>query len=131
MQRSGEQGMRKLAASIVVLTCLSGPALARPTDDQAWSACHAWALSQLKASPAPVFSSVSMQNSKQNFVAVFFAVDTVDSAGKAVREYGRCLTDGSAIEDFSSVGGDTEPIVKAWVLDTGDPRRRRYTPPPD
>jgi len=122
--------MRTSTLGVLFLVCLIGRAFAFPSDDEAWKACRAWTLGQLKASPGPVFSDVSMQNSKQNFVAAFFAVDTVDSAGNAVREYGRCLTDGTAVEDFSSIGGDTQPIVKAWVLDANGPHRRRYNIPP-
>ena len=47
------------------------------------------------------------------------------------RQYGRCITNGTAIKDFSDLGGDTEPILKAWVLDRSDARRRAYNPPPD
>jgi hypothetical protein len=127
--------IRTLIAAALALLIPTTAAFARPTDDQAWKVCKAWALGQVKDLPVPAltpaFSSISMQNSTGNFTAVFFAVDGVDSTGAVTRHYGRCITDGTTIRDFSTVGGSTEPIVKAWVLDRSDPRRRAYTPPPE
>ena len=120
-------------ATIAALALLipASAALAWPSDDQAWKTCKAWALGRVKVSPAPAFSDISMQSSKENYTAVFFAVDSQDSAGTMTRQYGRCITNGADIKDFSDLGGDTEPILKAWVLDRSDPRRRAYNPPPE
>jgi hypothetical protein len=123
--------IRTAIAASLALLIPTAAALAWPTDDQAWKSCKAWALGRVKDSPAPAFSDISMRNSKDNFTAVFFAVDSEDSAGAMVRQYARCITNGTAIKDFSDLGGGTEPILKAWVLDRSDARRRAYNPPPD
>lgn len=123
--------LRTLTVAALALLIPAAAALAFPTDDQAWKTCKAWALGRVKDSPAPAFSDISMQNSKDDYTAVFFAVDSEDSTGAMVRQYGRCITNGTDIKDFSDLGGDTEPILKAWVLDRSDARRRAYNPPPD
>jgi hypothetical protein len=123
--------IRTAALAALALLIPASAALAWPSDDQAWKTCKAWALGRVKDSPAPAFSDISMQNSKDNFTAVFFAVDSQDSAGAMTRQYGRCITNGTDVKDFSDLGGDTEPILKAWVLDRSDPRRRAYNPPPE
>jgi len=123
--------IRAVSVAALVFLTSTAAALARPTDDQAWKICKAWALGQVKDSPTPAFSNVSMQNSTGNFTAVFFAIDSANSAGVMTRQYGRCLTDGATVRNFSTVGGSTEPIVKTWVLDRSDTRRRAYHPPQD
>ena len=126
-----ESMIRAVTLGALVLLISIADAFAWPTDDLAWKICKTWALGQVKASPPPAFSDISMQNSKDNYTAVFFAVDSQDSSGAMTREYGRCITNGVAIKDFSELGGDTEPILKAWVLEKNDARRRPYNPPPN